>query len=682
MKLVIVESPTKARTLAKFLPSEYKVEASMGHVRDLPQKGGGMAIDIDNDFAPSYEVIGNKKKVVSELKKLAQAASEIYLAPDPDREGEAIAYHVQYLLENARPKVPTSKFKRVTFHEITKGAIEEAMKHPGKVDVKLVNSQQARRVLDRLVGYTLSPVLWKKVRRGLSAGRVQSVAVRLIVEKEAEIKVFVPDEYWQIFADLQSAKQQNNKSTEQQEEKIRVELVKIGGKKAVVKNGEQAGKIVADLNKSEYVISDIAKTKQTSSPNPPYTTSLLQRAASNNFGWSAKQTMTIAQQLYERGYITYHRTDSYNLSQDVIGAAREYLAKKYGSQYVPDKARFYKTKSKSAQEAHEAIRPTDVTVTSEQIEGGKITARHQKLYDLIRSRLLQCQMTDAVFDKTRITVNAKTNQRTNKPTKQQTNKTTDEQTSAYELVAEGKVMIFDGYLKLGKSTEDVELPSLTSGQKLDLEKVLSEQKFTNPPARYTEAGLIKELEKRGIGRPSTYASIISTIQDRAYVVKEEKSFVPTAIGTAVTEFLTKNFEKVMAYEFTAKMEDDLDEVAAGKKEWVKVVKIFWDPFVKKTSQVEETGERVKVPTESTGEKCPDCKEGEVVIRTGRFGKFYSCSTYPTCKYTKQYKEYAEGHVCPDCGGKVVVKKSKKGKFYGCENYPKCKWATWKLPKKD
>jgi len=652
MKLVIVESPTKAKTLAKFLPKEYKIEASMGHVRDLPQKGGGLAIDTENDFAPTYQVIGNKKKTVTALKKLAQSADEIYLAPDPDREGEAIAYHVQYLMENARPKVPTSKFKRVTFHEITKTAILDAMKVPGVVDMKMVNSQQARRVLDRLVGYTLSPVLWKKVRRGLSAGRVQSVTVRLIVEKEEEIKAFVPVEYWEIGAELKS----------KDKVELRVELSKIDGKKAEVKNEKEAETIVNDLESGEYKVGKVVTRPQKKSPNPPFTTSLLQRAGSNLYGWSAKNTMRVAQQLYERGFITYHRTDSYHLSKDVVAAARSYIEKTYGKEYLPPTVRSYKTKSKNAQEAHEAIRPTDVLVDENQITGGKLTEQHQKLYKLIRNRLLACQMADALYDRTRIVVLRQA------------------QDKLYELSVNGSVMKFPGWTKLGKSSDDVELPSLTEGEMLDLVKVLSEQKFTSPPGRYTEAGLIKELEKRGIGRPSTYAAIISTIQARAYVEKQEKSFHPTAIGTAVTEFLVKNFESVMAYEFTAGMEDSLDEIATGKKEWVKVLREFWKPFQKKAEEVTEKADRAKVPVESTGEKCPDCKDGEIVIRVGRFGKFYSCGTYPECKYTKQYKEYAEGYTCPDCEGRVVIKKSKRGKFYGCENYPKCKWAMWKLPK--
>jgi DNA topoisomerase-1 len=644
MDLVIVESPTKAKTLTKFLGSKYKIEASMGHVRDLPEKGGGLAIDVDHDFEPNYQVLSTKKAHVALLKKLAKDADIVYLATDPDREGEAISYHVQYLLGTDKKKI----FKRVTFHEITKTAIEEALKHPGEVNMPMVNAQQARRVLDRLVGYTLSPVLWKKVRRGLSAGRVQSVAVRLIVDKEREIRAFVPEEYWEVFVDLKA------------KEDIRVQLYKIDGKPAKISNGEIAKTIISDLEAASYKVSDIERVEQHSSPYPPFTTSLLQRAGSNTFSWSAKMTMQIAQSLYEHGFITYHRTDSFNLADEAIAMARDYVTKSYGAEYLPSEKRVYKTKSASAQEAHEAIRPTDVTRRGEDLTAGGMTSRHQKLYELIRSRFLQCQMADARFDKTSILVEA----------------------SKYLLKADGKRMIFDGYLKLGKTADDVFLPEVTAGDILSLIKVDPTQKFTNPPARYSEAGLIKELEKRGIGRPSTYAAIISTIQDRGYVVKEEKSFHPTAIGEAVVDFLVTNFGQVFAYEFTAKMEKDLDLIAEGKKMWVPTVREFWDPLASQVKKVEETGERVKVQVQSTGEKCPDCPEGEIVIRTGKFGKFLSCSTYPECKYTKPYIEYVKDVVCPTDGGRVRAMKSKKGaKFFGCENYPNCKWAAWKLPAK-
>lgn len=642
MDLVIVESPTKAKTLTKFLGSAYRIEASMGHVRDLPEKGGGLAIDTEHDFEPKYEVLASKKANVANLKRVAKDAKIIYLATDPDREGEAIAYHVQFLLGK-------HEFRRVTFHEITKTAIEEALKHPGEVDMKMVNAQQARRVLDRLVGYTLSPVLWKKVRRGLSAGRVQSVAVRLIVDKEREIRKFVPVEYWEIFVDVR-----------RQTLDFRIELVKIEGKPAKISDGELAKKIIEELEKAEYKVSDITEEEQHSSPYPPFTTSLLQRAGSNVFSWSAKMTMQIAQSLYEHGYITYHRTDSFNLSTEAIAMARSYIENTYGVEYLPKEKRVYKTKAAGAQEAHEAIRPTEVSRVGADLTSAGMTSRHQKLYDLIRSRFLQCQMADARFDKTSIIVTA----------------------GKYLLKADGKRMIFDGYLKLGKTSDDVFLPAVTAGEALSLIKVDPTQKFTNPPARYSEAGLIKELEGRGIGRPSTYAAIITTIQDRGYVVKQEKSFHPTAIGEAVVDFLVTNFGNVFAYEFTAKMETNLDLIAEGKKQWVPTVREFWEPLCAQVKVVEETGERVKVQVQSTGEKCPDCQDGEIVIRTGKFGKFLSCSTYPDCKYTKPYVEYVAGVVCPQDGGRVKAMKSRKGaKFYGCENYPTCKWAAWKLPAK-
>lgn len=658
MKLVIVESPTKARTLARFLGREYKIEASMGHVRDLPEKGGGMAIDVEHDFAPQYQILSKKKTKVAELRALAKGADEIFLAPDPDREGEAIAYHVAYLLQGGKSeKIADPRFRRVTFHEITESAIKESLKHPGKINMQLVNAQQARRVLDRLVGYTLSPVLWRKVRRGLSAGRVQSVAVRLIVERELEIEAFVPEEYWQIMVELSSTAKVGIDS-----QTLLVELIKKNGKTLKINSGEQAQQIVTALEMASYVVSDLVSEEQKSSPNPPFTTSLLQRAASNLWGWSAKATMMAAQSLYEHGFITYHRTDSYNLAGEAVTAIREYISTKIGKDYLPEKPRLYKTKAASAQEAHEAIRPTDVNRSGDAVLGDKLSANHQKLYELIRTRTLQCQMKDAIFDKSTIVVLT--------------------QDKVFQLTASGKRIIFDGYLKLGKPADETFLPKVAAGEALSFVKLLSTQKFTKPSARYSEAGLIKELEKRGIGRPSTYAAIISTIQDRNYVVKEAKSFLPTTIGRAVIEYLIKYFDNVIAYDFTAKMENDLDAVALGKQEWISVVKNFWEPFIKSVKQADEGSERVKVPVEPTGEKCPECKNGEVVIRTGKFGKFLSCSLYPECKYTNQYREVVKDIKCPTCGSEILVRKSKKGaKFFGCSSYPTCKWAAWKLPEK-
>ncbi len=639
MKLVVVESPTKARTLAKFLPKEYQIESSMGHVRDLPKSGLG--IDTEHDFRLEYAILEDKEKQVALLKSAAEKAKEIYLATDPDREGEAIAYHVAYILGKR-------DYKRVTFHEITKEAILHAIVNPGKIDQKLVDAQQARRVLDRLVGYKLSPVLWKKVRRGLSAGRVQSVAVRLIVEREREIEAFRPDEYWEIFVRLEA------KTGE-----FVAQVVKEGGEAIEIADGKKAERVVADLKTHEFVVSAVSEKKYHSAPPPPFTTSTLQQTAARCMGWTSKKTMSTAQQLYERGYITYHRTDSLNLAKSAVAEARDFIGKTYGKEYLPEKDRFYKTKSKSAQEAHEAIRPTDVKRQGDGVNGERIMSSHVKLYELIRTRFLQTQMSDAIYDKTDIVVTA----------------------GKYQLSAKGNRLVFDGWTRIGKAQEDMLVPQVAAEERLLQKGIDPQQKFTQPPPRYSEASLIKELEKRGIGRPSTYASIITTIQDRMYVEKKEKRFVPTVVGAAVTDFLTKNFGGVMEYEFTAKMEDQLDEIAEGKHKWVAVVGDFWKPFEKLVVEVEKNGKRVEIPVEKTGEKCPKCKTGEVVIRTGRFGKFKSCSRFPECDYTEQYFVYVEGVACPDDDGRIVERSTRFGKiFYGCENYPKCKWASWNRPK--
>ncbi len=641
MKLIVVESPTKAKTLTKFLGKGFKVTSSMGHIRDLPKSSLG--VEVEKDFQPEYVIIRGKGKIVKELRSLAKKADEIYLATDPDREGEAIAYHVAWVLGEKR------EFKRVTFHEITERAIKEALANPGELDLNLVNAQQSRRILDRLVGYTLSPVLWKKVRRGLSAGRVQSVAVKLIVEREKEREAFKPKEYWEVWVRLKAEKGI-----------LKVALCKYKNKKVELSSEKEFKEVKEVLRKTNYQIKKVESKKVKSAPPAPFTTSTLQQAAANLFGWSAKRTMKLAQDLYERGLITYHRTDSLNLAKEAVAASRVLIEKKFGKQYVPEKPNFYKTKSKVAQEAHEAIRPTRVEVESEKINlGGKLEKNHLKLYDLIRVRMLQSQMKSAVYAKTIIWVE------------------TDE---GYQLKAEGKLLEFDGWRALvKKNEEEKELISVREGEELKYINVLGEQKFTKPLSRYTEAGLIKELEKRGIGRPSTYATIISTIQARMYVEKEAKKFKPTNIGVAVTTFLDKHFKKIMDYDFTAKMENDLDEVAGGKKNWIKVLKVFWEPFSKKVKEVEKTAERVAIAVETTGKKCPKCKEGEVVIRTGRFGKFLSCSRFPECDYKAPYVEEIKGFVCPDCGSKIVVRKTRKGKtFYGCSKWPKCKWAGWKL----
>lgn len=650
MNLIVVESPTKARTLSRFLGKGYGVEATMGHIKDLPKSELG--VEIDKDFRPKYVIVKKKKDSIKKIKKEAKKADGIYLATDPDREGEAIATHVEEILSKEKSK---NGVHRIVFHEITKDAVEKAIKNPRGIDKNLVDAQVARRVLDRLVGYKLSPLLWKKIRRGLSAGRVQSVAVRLIVERENEIEAFDPEEYWEIFCEV---------SKEGKKDKFDIKLVKVEGKKAEIGNEKEAKKIVSDLEKSDYKVSDIKKKEVKKNPYPPFTTSTLTQTASRLLGWSAKKTMSVAQRLYERGNITYHRTDSLNLSKSAIGSVREYIKKEYGKKYLPEKARTYKTKSKVAQEAHEAIRPTDVK--KEKVEDKKFKKDAEILYDLIWKRFVACQMAASIYDETRIEVEA-TNGKN------------------YLLRVSGRIMKFDGWRKVipsKKSKEEPTLPDVKKNEALHLIKVNPEQKFTQPPARYNEASLIKTLEKLGIGRPSTYAPIISTIQQRQYVEKDEGRFKPTHVGEAVNDFLIKNFPKIFDYSFTADMEDDLDDVANGEKEWEKVISEFWNPFEKKLEKTEKTKERVKIETEKLDKKCPKCEEGELVVRIGRYGKFVSCSRFPDCDYTDKYVEKL-GMKCPDCGkGDVIIKNTRKGrKFYGCSRFPECKWASWRNPKK-
>lgn len=663
MNLIIVESPTKAKTLGKFLGKEYSVEATMGHIKDLPKSKLG--VDVEKDFKPDYLVVERQAKTIKTLLSEAKKAKAVYLATDPDREGEAISQHVKDVLLENKIKIKNSNIKRIVFHEITKDAVEEAIAHPRDVDTHLVDAQIARRVLDRLVGYKLSPLLWKKVRRGLSAGRVQSVAVRLIVERERDIEKFKPVEYWEIASEV--GKIENNKS-------FLVALAKINDKKAEVHSEKEAKEIVSNLNKSEHKVSDIKKKEVKKHPYPPFTTSTMTQAAARLFGWSAKKTMTMAQRLYENGLITYHRTDSLNLAGSAVNAARDFIVKNYGNTYLPENARFYKTKSKSAQEAHEAIRPTDVFVSKDDSKLAKLDGNDtKKLYDLIWRRFVACQMKESIYDQTSIEVVA----------------------AKYLLRASGQIMKFDGWTRLrykasaGQVNSDEEeqpLPDVAKDEVLKLIKVHSDQKFTQPPARYNEASLIKTLESLGIGRPSTYAPTISTIQVRNYVEKQEGRFFATPVGVAVTDFLTKNFEDTFEYDFTAQMEDNLDKVAEGKLTWQKEIGTFWKPFDKKLIDVEKNAKRVKIEVEKLGEACPLCgkeEKGEKVIRIGRFGKFVSCSRFPECKFTEKYVEKIDME-CPKCGeGEVIIKKTGKGRvFFGCSRYPDCDWASWKNPKKD
>jgi DNA topoisomerase I len=732
--LIIVESPTKAKTLGKFLGKDYTVDATMGHIMDLPKSK--LSVDIEHDFEPLYIPMEKKLDTIKRIQREAKKASHIFIATDPDREGEAIAAHVERILSgkeidvvhileksektNAKkaniklekdgkkgktqsakknviekliPPVKKDIISRIVFHEITKTAVEEAIAHPRHVDGDLVDAQIGRRVLDRLVGYKLSPLLWKKVRRGLSAGRVQSVAVRLIVEKEREILAFKPVEYWEIGAQL---KVQNAKSKVKE---FIVNLSKIEGKKAEVHDGKSANQIVADLEKAKYSVFDIKKREVHKHPYAPFTTSTMSQAGARMFGWSAKRTMSLAQKLYEEGLITYHRTDSTNIAAQAIDMARTFIVTKYGNEYLPEKPNYYKTNSKVAQEAHEAIRPTSLElVDAAKWEGnGKngLDTTHKKLYELIRSRFLACQMKDSVYDETSIDVLAQAIGNRHKAIDEKSKGKTNAQPlvpSAYTLHASGQIMKFDGWRKVMPTPKnanaknsneegDQDLPLLEKDEALDLIKVLSEQKFTQPPARFNEASLIKMLEKLGIGRPSTYAPIISTIQARTYVEKTEGKFFPTAVGMAANDFLVTNFPEELEYSFTAQMEGDLDNVANGKRQWQKMMKEFYTPFEKKLGKVEKDSDRVKIATESTGKKCPKCKEGEIVVRTGRFGKFLSCSRFPDCDYKDKYLQKID-IKCPTCKtGDIVVKKTGKGRiFYGCSRYPECDYASWKDPR--
>jgi DNA topoisomerase-1 len=640
---VIVESPTKAKTLAKFLGGDYKIEATYGHIRDLPKSKLG--IDVEKDFQVIYSETDKQKKRIAEIRKLAKSAKKIFLATDPDREGEAIAWHVAEVLK-AKPG-------RITFHEITKTAITKALEEPRDLDLKLVDAQVARRVLDRLVGYKLSPLLWKKIRTGLSAGRVQSVAVRLIVDKEREIEAFKPQEYWEVEAELKN----------KDKKRVLAQVAAKDGKKFGISNGEQASRVVEELETSEYVVEKVEDKEFKRTPPPPFTTSTLQQVAANRLGWSAKKTMQAAQGLYEEGFITYHRTDSTNVAEEAVVRCRDYVQATYGTEYVAAVVRVYKTKSKVAQEAHEAIRPTLVDrINSEDLPTEN---EGKRLYELIWKRFVATQMADTSGKTTVVTVQA----------------------GSYQLEARGERVVFDGWGKLyaNKAREDgVEdhglIPQLEVGEKLQLIQLIKQQKFTQPPARYNDASLIKELEELGIGRPSTYAPTLATILERRYVEKEEKRYKPTVLGGPVNDFLVKYFPEIVDYKFTANMEDELDKIANGESDWKKVIGSFYQPFENDLIETEKSAERVKIVAETTGEKCPKCGEGDQVIRMGKFGKFLACARFPDCDWKGKF-ELKTGILCPKCGGDVVTKKSKRGRtFYGCSNYPKCDYASWDLPK--
>lgn len=653
--LVIVESPTKARTLTGYLGSEYQVEASMGHVRDLPK--GDLGVDTERDFTPRYVVPREKIKRVNELKKLIKGVKALWLATDPDREGEAIAWHLAEIL---KVDDRLSSIHRVVFHEITPEAIKEAFEEPRQIDLRLVNAQQTRRVLDRLVGYKLSPLLWKKVKSGLSAGRVQSVAVRLIVEREKEIEAFKPTEYWIIEAELA-------KSSSTSPAHFLAVLVEQNSKKLVIKNKSEAEKHVQALEKADYQVARVTKKEVKKYPAPPFTTSTLQQTASLNLSLSAKKTMAVAQALYERGLITYMRTDSLQLSHQAVTAARKFIQENLGSRYLPPQARVYKTKSKVAQEAHEAIRPTRIELQTRELkDAAGLTRDHLHLYDLIWKRTLACQMSEAVFDQTLVDISA----------------------DNYLLRSTGSQVKFDGWLKIyNKRQENGQegekkaqtLPDLTEGEPLNLIKLLPGQHFTEPSPRFNEASLIKKLEELGIGRPSTYAPTLTTIQERFYVEKKERKFFPTILGVTVTDFLLKYFPHIIDYDFTAEMEENLDEIARGEREWKETVGEFYQPFAEHLNEVGEEAEKVIVEAEVVDKKCPKCGKN-LVVRFGRFGKFLACSGFPECKHTESFETMVDTK-CPQCGGGIVIRKTKKGRpFYGCQNWPNCKFASWTKPK--
>jgi DNA topoisomerase-1 len=646
MDLVIVESPTKAKTIQKFLGKDFKIKSSFGHIRDLPK--GALGVDIENNFEPKYVIPTKARKILNELKKESAKAKNTILATDEDREGEAIAWHLKEALKLDNPE-------RIVFHEITKTAIENALKSSRKIDMNLVNSQQARRILDRIVGYKLSPFLWKKISKGLSAGRVQSIAVRLIVEREREIEKFIPVEYWSIEALLKNdprtgaPKEFTASLTKQNEKTI---------EKLEIKNKTEADKILNDLNKSDYVVESVEKKETKRHPAPPFTTSTLQQASWQRFKFSAKMTMSLAQKLYEQGYITYHRTDSLNLSETSLLAAQKFITEKIGVNYWTGKIVKYKTKKAGAQEAHEAIRPA---YADKQPEALEVDARQLKLYTLIWQRFIASQMAPAVFDSVSVDIKA----------------------GNYTFRSNGQTLKFDGFLKIYPSKfEEKDLPILEKNDKLDLLKLESLEHFTEPPARYTEASLIKILEKHGIGRPSTYAPTISTIQTRNYIEKnEQKRFVPTEIGTVVNDVLVKNFPEVVDIDFTAKMEKELDEVSEGKDSWQKTCKDFWTPFAK---NLEEKYEKVQKSDliKETDKVCPKCG-APMIERYGRFGKFYACSKFPECKHTESVEDKSKdlGIKCPRCKeGDIVARKTKRGKiFYGCNKFPKCDYALWDKP---
>jgi DNA topoisomerase-1 len=663
-KLVIVESPAKAKTVGRFLGKGYTVKASVGHIRDLLRSS--LSVDIENNFEPKYRVPNEKTAVVKELKKLAKEHAEIYLATDPDREGEAISWH---LMEAAA--IEPELTKRVVFHEITEPAINEAFAHPRSINMDLVNAQQARRVLDRLVGYSISPILWEKVRSRLSAGRVQSVALRLIVDREREIDAFVPVEYWSIHAEFKP---------EGLNSSFIAKLAKMDGNDPGLTSLQAVEPVLKDMEAAAYSITKIKRGTRVRRPLAPFTTSTLQQEASLKLGFPTKRTMALAQGLYEgqdvgeggtTGLITYMRTDSTNVSELAQKEAREFVMEKYGTGYLPAESPKYKTKSATAQEAHEAIRPTSVMRTPEKVKP-YLEAPMFKLYQLVWQRFVASQMEAAVFDTLQVDVTGVT------------------AIHEYLLRASHQVVKFTGFLAVYEEAknvdvkpedeeEDVKIPEgIEDGQKQELVRLLPEQHFTQPPPRYSEASLVKALEENGIGRPSTYAPTISTIQQRGYVERVEKRLIPTETGLLVNDLMLQYFPDIVDYQFTARMEEDLDKIATGEDSWVDVMQEFWTPFSADLAKAQAEMPVTKSGPEPIGRQCPE-DGGELVIRYGRFGKFISCANFPTCRYTEPWLEKI-GVTCPKDGGDIVERKTRKGRvFYGCINYPNCDFTSWKKP---
>ncbi len=655
-KLIIVESPTKIKTIKRYLSDDYEVVASKGHIRDLPKSKLG--VDIEHDFEPQYVNIKDKEGVIKDIKKLAKKSDNVYLASDPDREGEAISWHLAQILG-----LDLNDKNRVTFNELTETGIKAGMSHPRTIDLNLVNAQQARRILDRIVGYKLSPFLWRKIRRGLSAGRVQSVAVRMICDREEEIRSFVSQEYWSVDAKLLAASSRKA---------FGAKLATVDGKKPELNTKEQTDEILARLENAEFVVSNVKKSVHRKSPAAPFTTSTLQQEASRRLSFQARRTMKTAQELYEgveikglgaTGLITYMRTDSLRISDEARAAAYEFIKEKYGEKYIPETPKKYKSKS-NAQDAHEAIRPTHADLTPDMVKESGVTSDQYKLYKLIWERFIASQMSNCLMDTVSVDIDA----------------------NGCGFKATGYSVKFDGFTVLYEESKDDDgekknvLPPINKGDILKVKSLEGNQHFTQPPPRYTEATLIKAFEETGIGRPSTYVPTITTILARNYVEREGKQLKPTSLGEVTNELMKEHFGKIVDVKFTANMENSLDEVESGKKSWVKTLEEFYDDFDEELKEAETAmdGKRMKVPDEQTDQVCEICGK-PMVIKIGRYGKFMACSGFPECTNTKKIVQETGG-VCPFCGKKVLLKKSKKGKkYYGCEDNPNCSFMTWDLP---